>query len=130
MTQVVRRSTKYTNNVLNIVRSKQHATNAEIAHELRKVHSEVSDTTVHRVTQRLYDDGLIGLAPPTKKGCLRYDGYTKLHDHFVCSDCGNLRDIKIADEVRRQIARELGDCYFDGPLTITGMCKTCQKRRE
>ena len=81
MTQVVRRSTKYTNDVLNIVRSKQHATNAEIAHELRKVHAEVSDTTVHRVTQRLYDDGLIGLAPPTKKGCLRYDGYTKLHDH-------------------------------------------------
>ena len=108
MTQVVRRSTKYTNDVLNIVRSKQHATNAEIAHELRKVHAEVSDTTVH----------------------LRYDGYTKLHDHFVCSDCGNLRDIKIADEVRRQIARELGDCYFDGPLMITGMCKICQKRRE
>ena len=52
MTQVVRRSTKYTNDVLNIVRSKQHATNAEIAHEWRKVHAEVSDTTVHRVTQR------------------------------------------------------------------------------
>lgn len=87
MTQIVRRSTKYTNDVMAILKSKHHATNAEIAQELRNVHPEVSDTTVHRITQRLCGDGMIGLAPPTKKGCLRYDIRKDDHDHFVCSDC-------------------------------------------
>jgi ABC-type glutathione transport system ATPase component len=95
MTQIVRRSTKYTNDVMAILKSKHHATNAEIAQELRNVHPEVSDTTVHRITQRLCGDGMIGLAPPTKKGCLRYDIRKDDHDHFVCSDCDGLMDIKI-----------------------------------
>ena len=67
MTQIVRRSTKHTNDVMAILKSKHHATNAEIAQELRNIHPEVSDTTVHRITQRLCGDGIIGLAPPTKK---------------------------------------------------------------
>ncbi|QWQ31231.1 hypothetical protein KOY49_03515 [Candidatus Minimicrobia vallesae] len=35
MTQIVRRSTKHTNDVMAILKSKHHATNAEIAQELR-----------------------------------------------------------------------------------------------
>ena len=130
MTQIVRRSTKYTNDVMPILKSKHHATNAEIAQELRNVHPEVSDTTVHRITQRLCGDGTIGLAPSTKKGCLRYDIRKDDHDHFVCSDCDGLMDIKIADEMRKQIAHEISDCYIDGPLVVTGVCKKCQKRRK
>ena len=49
MTQIVRRSTKYTNDVMAILKSKHHATNAEIAQELRNIHPEVSNTTVHRI---------------------------------------------------------------------------------
>ena len=49
MTQIVRRSTKHTNDVMAILKSKHHATNAEIAQELRNIHPEVSDTTVHRI---------------------------------------------------------------------------------
>ena len=121
MTQVVRRLTKYTNDVLVILKNKHHATNT---------YSDVSDTTVHRVTQRLHGDGLIGLAPPTKRGCLRYDTCVDPHDHFLCDNCDNLRDIIIAEEVKKQIACEMDDCYFDGPLVIMGTCKKCQKRRK
>ena len=130
MTRIVRRTTKYTNDVLAILKKNHHATNAQIAQELRNIHAEVSDTTVHRITQRLHADGLIGLAPSTKKGCLRYDSCTAMHDHFVCDNCDNLRDIAIADEVKKQIACELDNFYFDGPLVIMGTCKKCQKRRK
>ncbi|WP_457914925.1 hypothetical protein [Candidatus Minimicrobia naudis] len=53
-----------------------------------------------------------------------------VHDHFVCSDCDGLMDIKIADEMRKQIAHEISDCYIDGPLVVTGVCKKCQKKEE
>ena len=131
MTQIIsRRITKYTNDVLSILCQLQHATNAEIASRLRELYSNVSDTTVHRITQRLQSDGVIGLAPASRQGCLRYDFSPESHDHFICSECDSLQDIKVPDSVRCQIERQLDGCYFDGPLVITGVCQQCKNRRR
>ena len=131
MTQIVsRRITKYTDSILSILCQLQHATNAEIASRLRELYSNVSDTTVHRITQRLRDDGVIGLAPAARQGCLRYDFSPESHDHFICSECDSLQDIKVPDSVRCQIERQLDGCCFDGPLVITGVCQQCKNRRS
>ena len=131
MTQIVsRRITKYTDSILSILYQLQHATNAEIASRLRELYSNVSDTTVHRITQRLQSDGVIGLAPASRQGCLRYDFSPESHDHFICSECDSLQDIKVPDSVRCQIERQLDGCYFDGPLVITGVCQQCKNRRR
>ena len=125
-----RRITKYTDSILSILCQLQHATNAEIADRLRELYPDVSDTTVHRITQRLYNDGAIGLAPSSKQGCLRYDFSPESHDHFICSECDSLQDIKVPDSVRCQIERQLDGCCFDGPLVITGVCQQCKNRRR
>lgn len=131
MTQIVsRRITKYTDSILSILCQLQHATNAEIASRLRELYSNVSDTTVHRITQRLQSDGVIGLSPASRQGCLRYDFSPESHDHFICSECDSLQDIKVPDSVRCQIERQLDGCYFDGPLVITGVCQQCKNRRR
>lgn len=131
MTQIVsRRITKYTDSILSILCQLQHATNTEIASRLRELYSNVSDTTVHRITQRLRDDGVIGLAPASRQGCLRYDFSPESHDHFICSECDSLQDIKVPDSVRCQIERQLDGCCFDGPLVITGVCQQCKNRRS
>ena len=131
MTQIVsRRITKYTDSILSILCQLQHAPNAEIASRLRELYSNVSDTTVHRITQRLQSDGVIGLAPASRQGCLRYDFSPESHDHFICSECDSLQDIKVPDSVRCQIERQLDGCYFDGPLVITGVCQQCKNRRR
>ena len=131
MTQIVsRRITKYTDSILSILCQLQHATNAEIASRLRELYSNVSDTTVHRITQRLQSDGVIGLAPASRQGCLRYDFSPESHDHFICSECDSLQDIKVPDSVRCQIECQLDGCCFDGPLVITGVCQQCKNRRS
>jgi len=131
MTQIVsRRITKYTDSILSILCQLQHATNAEIASRLRELYSNVSDTTVHRITQRLQSDGVIGLALASRQGCLRYDFSPESHDHFICSQCDSLQDIKVPDSVRCQIERQLDGCCFDGPLVITGVCQQCKNRRR
>ena len=131
MTQIVsRRITKYTDSILSILCQLQHATNAEIASRLRELYSNVSDTTVHRITQRLQSDGVIGLAPASRQGCLRYDFSPESHDHFICSECDSLQDIKVPDSVRCQIEYQLDGCCFDGPLVITGVCQQCKNRRR
>lgn len=131
MTQIVsRRITKYTDNILSILCQLQHATNAEIAGRMRESYPDISDTTVHRITQRLQGDGVIGLAPSSRQGCLRYDFSPESHDHFICSECDSLQDIKVPDSVRCQIERQLDGCCFDGPLVITGVCQQCKNRRR
>ena len=131
MTQIVsRRITKYTDSILSILCQLQHATNAEIAGRMRESYPDISDTTVHRITQRLRDDGVIGLAPASRQGCLRYDFSPESHDHFICSECDSLQDIKVPDSVRCQIERQLNGCCFDGPLVITGVCQQCKNRRR
>ena len=131
MTQIVsRRITKYTDSILSILCQLQHATNAEIASRLRELYSNVSDTTVHRITQRLQSDGVVGLAPASRQGCLRYDFSPESHDHFICSECDSLQDIKVPDSVRCQIERQLDGCCFDGSLVITGVCQQCKNRRR
>ena len=131
MTQIVsRRITKYTDSILSILCQLQHATNAEIASRLRELYSNVSDTTVHRITQRLQSDGVIGLAPASRQGCLRYDFSPESHDHFICSECDSLQDIKVPDSVRCQIEHQLDGCCFDGPLVITGVCQQCKNKRR
>ena len=128
VTTTIRRTTKYTNEIAEILHNLRHATNAEIARELRRKYSKVSDTTVHRVTKRLQQDGAIGLAPSNCQGCARYDAKFEPHDHFCCSQCGALRDITIATHIRDEIQCSLGDCRFDGPLVVSGICQTCQAK--
>ncbi len=122
---VKRRSTKYTAEVRRIIASFGHATNAQIASKLREDYPAVSDTTVHRVTQRLHADGDIGVAPSSLTGCMRYDVTTEQHDHFECLECDNLRDIHVPDAARELIQAELGMCKLNGPLTVTGGCGNC-----
>ena len=122
---VSRRKSLYADEVMRIVRAQGHATNQEIARILRKHFPAVSDTTVHRVTQRLFDDGMLAKAPMTCAGCLRYDSNLNPHDHFECRFCGGIRDIIVSPAVRHDIEQALGGCHITGQLTIQGNCQSC-----
>ena len=127
---MIERNTKYKNEVLAIVNIRGHATNAEIAHELRKTYPDVSDTTVHRLTSRLLERGYVAYAPSTNDGSSRFDFNTIDHDHFVCTGCNGLRDIHVAEELIPTIQKALGGCKITGRLVIHGTCETCAKGEQ
>lgn len=121
-----RRSTKYTRDVKEIMDQLGHATNTQIARALRKTYPTVSDTTVHRVTQRLYADGLLALAPQAKDGAVRYDARLDQHDHFGCVSCDGVMNIEIPEKYYNALREKLGSCSVTGPLTVYGDCKICK----
>lgn len=123
-----RRETKYTRAIKSALTSLGHATNSELAQVVRADFPMVSDTTIHRVTQRFYDDGECIEAPKSQDGATRYDANTSFHDHFICESCGGMRDIVIPAEVRRAIEQELDGCCLNGSLSILGECKKCKER--
>ncbi len=121
------RQTKYCTQIEDILRSFGHATNNELHATLRKTYPDVSPTTVHRVTARLASRGVIAVAPAALDGSMRYDSTVDQHDHFMCSNCGVLRDTTIKEKIAPLIEQSIDDCKISGPLLITGICKKCIK---
>lgn len=119
------RNTKYSTAIADQLTKLQHATNAELLHALRQEFPELSATTVHRATARLAERGVIGTAPATQDGSMRYDANTSPHDHFVCLGCSTMRDLDVATELIPKIEESLGGCKISGRLLVSGTCKRC-----
>lgn len=111
-----------------IVRREGHASNAQILAELHQMYPDVSATTVHRATARLAGRGELGIAPNDLSGAMRYDANVAPHDHFLCSHCGLLRDVDIADQVRPLLENAIEGCSISGRMTISGTCKQCKEK--
>lgn len=129
-TELKARQTKYCLQIEQIVKQMGHASNAEILTELHSVYPDVSATTVHRATARLAGRGELGIAPPDRTGSMRYDANTTPHDHFMCGQCGILRDVDIAAQVAPLLEKEIEGCSVSGRVTISGTCKQCKTKGE
>jgi len=124
---IVSRETKYSTAIVSALGDLGHATNSELLLQLRDAFPEVSATTVHRATARLLERNKISEAPADAHGSMRYDATVTPHDHFICSGCGGIRDIDIADAIIPTVSQALGGCKITGRLVINGSCETCLK---
>lgn len=128
--QTASRQTKYVTAVYDALKELKHATNLEILESIKETYPEVSATTVHRVTVRLKQRGLIGCAPKPANGSERYDITTEPHHHFMCGTCSRVCDVPTTEAASRVIQqlKELSDeCALAGTMTLGGVCKTCKK---
>mgnify|MGYP001158813370 CR=1 FL=1 len=122
------RVTKYTAATSEIMEKLGHATHAELLRELHSSYPDLSATTVHRITTRMVERGELRLAPSGRENILRFDANAAPHDHFMCEVCGLLRDAMIGDQLRPLIEQSIGDgCAISGSLTVSGVCKECNK---
>ncbi|MDQ5944541.1 MAG: Fur family transcriptional regulator, peroxide stress response regulator [Patescibacteria group bacterium] len=128
--QTITRTTKYSQAVQDFVRAKGHATNADILQALRQAYPDLSATTVHRITARLVEHGELALAPNAPDGSARFDANLDPHDHFACSHCSGLRDVKLDHRLLNALEQDLGGCKITGQLLVQGSCVNCQNRRE
>lgn len=127
---VISRQTKYAKAVLVALRQLNHATNLELLREVRKMYPEVSTTTVHRVSARLKERGVIGCAPKPTSGSERYDSNPEPHHHFMCVRCSRICDVSETSEARtvmEQLKELSGECAIAGTLTMRGICKKCME---
>jgi len=127
---VIQRQTKYTEAVSRAVDTLGHASNQDILTFLRRENMKVSSTTVHRVSRRLCDSGVIACAPQSSDGSMRYDSTTATHDHFVCRFCDAIADITVSSRAREEFSAQLNGCHIDGQLIVYGSCKNCFKNKE
>ena len=124
------RETKYSTAIMLQLEKLGHATNSEMLTALRSTYPDLSATTVHRATTRLHERGKIREAPADRQGAMRYDFNTAPHDHFICTNCGNLKDIDIAENFIPIISKALGGCKVTGRLVIHGSCENCLNKEK
>ena len=122
------RQTKYCLQIEEIVKQMGHASNAEILAALHVVYPDVSATTVHRATSRLAGRGELAIAPSDLSGSMRYDANLHPHDHFLCSHCGILRDVDVAEHIKPLLEDAIEGCSISGRVTISGTCKQCKQK--
>ena len=125
------RTTKYMTAVRYLMKELGHATNGELLVDMRKSYPYLSATTVHRITTRMVERGELQVAPSTHDNVLRLDVNLAPHDHFICRNCGMLRDANLGNVVRPQIEKAIGeDCSISGNLVVSGICKKCSNKPE
>jgi Fe2+ or Zn2+ uptake regulation protein len=126
-TTIAQRQTKYCQAIEVMLADMGHATNNELLIKLRNSYPDLSATTVHRATARLASRKTIAIAPPSHDGSMRYDTNVIPHDHFLCTNCGILRDTDVKDKMVPILESAIGDCHISGRLTISGICKQCKE---
>jgi Fur family peroxide stress response transcriptional regulator len=86
--------------------------------------------TVYRILYRLEDEGLISRVQMSSDR-LRFDGRVEPHHHFVCSECGRVRDFASAEVDRLRLPAEALACgeIRARHLQVRGVCRECLDRR-
>ncbi|MCC8181590.1 MAG: transcriptional repressor [Clostridiales bacterium] len=104
--------------------TKLHPTAETVYQELKEVCPGLSRGTVYRNLNQMVEEGRISRLPFQVE---RYDGNTRPHPHLICSDCGQVTDLKLEyDEALDASASETLGCQIQWHESyFYGRCAQC-----
>ena len=114
-----------------IARTDEHPDVETICDRVRARVSTVSLDTVYRTLALLEKRGLIARVD-TQSGRARYDANTSHHHHFVCTECGLVRDVRSQDPAELAsptCAQEVG-AVRSIHVQFRGVCSKCAARNR
>lgn len=113
--------------ILQVVKgTKSHPTADMLYEEIKKTIPDISLGTVYRNLNLLVETGDIR-ALKTCDDKVHFDGDMSPHRHFVCSGCGKITDIFMADDIP-EILTQLGYVVEDVSTVYYGKCADCLKK--
>jgi Fur family peroxide stress response transcriptional regulator len=110
-----------------VAESKEHPNVESVYNAVRKKLPMVSLDTVYRTLWMLQDLGLIHILGARDRA--RFDGNMKPHHHFICNECGLMRDFYSNEFDRLKIPKEVKK-FGNGKtvhIEIQGICTECSK---
>lgn len=113
-----------------VARTDQHPDADTILRRVRLRVPHIALDTVYRILYRLEDEGLISRVQMSSDR-LRFDGRAEAHHHFVCSQCGRVRDFVSAGVDRLRLPEEVLACgeIRARHLQVRGVCRQCLDKR-
>lgn len=119
--------------VLNCLRMTDTHPSAEWVYaRLKAEYPDISLGTVYRNLAYFKNSGDI-VSLGTVDGVERFDGNTTPHVHFICTGCGQVRDlmeVRIPGELSEAAAACSGGRVDSCRLTFTGQCADCARSNQ
>jgi len=111
-----------------VIESEEHPNVESIYKAVRKKLPMVSLDTVYRTLWMLQDLGLIHILGGRDR--VRFDGNMEPHHHFVCNECGLMRDFYSDKLDRLKIPKEIKSLGNGETIQIEvkGICAECSKK--
>jgi Fe2+ or Zn2+ uptake regulation protein len=82
-------------------------------------------TTVYNALDDLARAGLVRAAP-VDAGALRYESAGPAHHHFVCRNCGEIRNVSIAEDLNDRPLPDIeGGTVDELDVVYRGVCEVC-----
>jgi Fe2+ or Zn2+ uptake regulation protein len=111
--------------------TKEHPTADTVYLHMKKEFPNISLGTVYRNLNLLTEIGE-AIKIPTPDGGDRFDGRLEPHNHFLCTECGQLLDLEIDVKNIEEFNRTAGE-NFDGMIQSSsilfyGKCGDCIKK--
>lgn len=119
------RMTPQTQAVIGELHKRGHASNSELLEALRDLFSDLTATTVHRITKRLVAENQIGMLRSPLDGTTLLDSNPKPHYHFACQPCGKVQDIQLSQSIVAELQETIGQPILQDTLIITGIRVNC-----
>ena len=112
------------------IRSREDHPRAEdIYQALRQEFPDLSLGTVYKNLHFLEDQGRISRVRGPL-GTERFDWRTGDHNHFICRECGMIRDLDLPEDPAAGLSSETADGGHIEAVTLTavGLCGECRKK--
>jgi Fur family transcriptional regulator, peroxide stress response regulator len=111
-----------------VAESEEHPNAESVYQEVRKKLPIVSLDTVYRTLWMLQDLGLI--TNLGGRGRVRFDGNMRPHHHFVCNECGLIRDFHSNAFDLLRIPKEIKNLGSGETvhIEVKGICIECSKK--
>ena len=110
--------------ILEELRSRRDHPSAEMIYEAVKIkYPKISLGTIYRNLSLLCDTGDI-IKVCQASGGERYDGFTNLHNHFVCKKCGKVIDLASKVPIKEPKNKDIGEVDSQS-IIFYGSCKDC-----
>jgi len=102
-----------------------HRSADELVLALRRGGYHHARTTVYNALDDLARAGLVRAAP-VDAGALRYESAGPAHHHFVCRDCGSIRNVPLSEDMRPHPMPEIEGAELDElDVVYRGRCPAC-----
>jgi Fe2+ or Zn2+ uptake regulation protein len=108
--------------------TRAHPTADVIFEQVRHSLPKISLGTVYRNLAVLKAEGLVREVQGTDRRT-RYEANIGPHAHFVCTRCGEIRDLSGTLEVDWRTQKDLVGCeVLEQRVELLGLCPTCQRQ--
>ncbi len=96
--------------------------------ELRETLPSITRESVYRILNEFVEHGL--LLRLDKIDRARYDSHTGIHGHYICEECGSIRDFELPEALKVATPQALDGSVKHIELRISGICDECQKKHH